>query len=69
MGQAAQAGESPPSRLLDRAQVRRELGVSVATADAIFRELPTVRVPGMRRTWIRREHLDAAIERWTLVDK
>jgi hypothetical protein len=38
-------------------------------ADAIFRELPTVRVPGVRRCFIRREHLDAALERWTLVEK
>lgn len=62
---------TPPeaARLLDRARLRRELGVGERVADAIFRELPTVRVPGMRRTFIRREHLDAALERWTLVDK
>lgn len=55
--------------LMDRGKVREELGVSAATADAIFRELPTVRVPGVRRTWIRRRDLTAALDRWTLVDK
>lgn len=62
--------EPPPApRLLDRGAVRAELGVSERVADQIFRELPTLRVPGVRRTFIRREHLDRALERWTLVDK
>ena len=58
-----------PARLLDRATLRRELGVSEAMADAIFRHLPTVRVPGVRRTYIRRDHLERALERWTVVDR
>jgi hypothetical protein len=54
-------------RLLDRRALRRELGVSERVADAIFSELPTVRVPGVRREFIRREHLEGALERWTRI--
>ncbi len=56
-------------RLIDRAGLRAELGVSAATADRIFRLLPTVKIPGVRREWIERSDLDAALERWRTVDK
>lgn len=60
--------EAAPPRLVDRSGLRAELGVSAATADEIFRRLPTVRIPGIRREWLKREDLEAALERWTVVD-
>lgn len=55
-------------RLVDRADLRADLGVSRAVADAIFRELPTVRVPGVRRCFVRAEDVARAIDRWTRVE-
>lgn len=60
--------KNPLPRLVDRADLRAELGVSRAVADAIFRELPTVHVPGVRRCYVRAADVERAVERWTRVD-
>lgn len=67
--QVRPAEGTPAPRLLDRARVALELGVRRAVVERIFRSLPTVRPPGVRCEYVRREHLDDLIERWTVVDK
>jgi nucleoside-diphosphate-sugar epimerase len=39
--------------LADQRRLREELGVSEATADAIFRAVPVIRFPGHRRAFVR----------------
>jgi len=41
--------------LLDCRQLREELGVSRAAAEAIMRKLPTVQFEGLRKVFVRRE--------------
>lgn len=55
-------------RLVDRADIRAELGVSRAVADAIFRQLPVVKVPGVRRAYVRAADVARAVERWTRIE-
>lgn len=54
--------------LLDCAKLARELGVSRAAAEAIMRKLPVVKPDGLRKTYVRRDDVDAylrACERHT----
>lgn len=44
----------PLPRLIDYQGIMTELGVKRHTAERIMRHLPTVRVPGSRRVWVRR---------------
>jgi hypothetical protein len=39
--------------LADQRRLREELGVSEATAQAIFRRVPVVRIPGHRKAFVR----------------
>jgi hypothetical protein len=65
---AAAAIRAAP-RLLAAGDISARLGVQPATAEAIKRALPTVTIPGFRRTWVRREHLAEALERWLRTDR
>lgn len=60
--------ERPLPRLVDRAGLMEELGVSRAVAEAIFRLLPTVHVPGVRRVWVRASDVERMVEKWTFVE-
>jgi hypothetical protein len=44
----------PLPQLLDAKDLRAELGVSRAAAEAIMRQLPVVQIPGLRKTYCRR---------------
>jgi hypothetical protein len=41
--------------LLDCRALRAELGVSRAAAEAIMRQIPTVQIDGLRKTFVRRD--------------
>ena len=45
--------------LIDLRGLREEMGVSEATAEAIARHLPTIRIPGHRRRYLRRADITA----------
>jgi hypothetical protein len=45
----------PLPALLDAKQLRAELGVTRAAAEAIMRRLPTVQIEGLRKTYVRRD--------------
>lgn len=45
----------PLPALLDRRTLAAELGVGRATVDAIFRSLPVVALPGLRKPFVRRD--------------
>ena len=51
--------------LLDCKALQVELGVKRATAEAIMRLLPSVQVPGLRKTFVRRADVAALLERCT----
>lgn len=58
-----------PGRLLDVAAVARELGVSRAAAERIFRQMPRkVRNKTIRKTWIYRDDLEAWLKANTVKD-
>ncbi len=48
--------------LADQRRLREELGVTQATADAIFRALPVVRIPGHRKAFVRVADVLALLE-------
>lgn len=52
--------EKPP-RLLDARALTEELGVKRDVAYAIMGRLPAVRIPGIRKTFVRREDLEALL--------
>ena len=45
----------PLPALLDVKQLRAELGVTRAAAEAITRQVPTVHIEGLRKTYVRRD--------------
>lgn len=49
--------------LLDRAQVQRHYGLTRVDVDRVFGRLNLVRLPDSRKVYVRREDLDAYIER------
>ena len=51
--------------LLDCRAVRAELGVTRAAAEAIMRQVPTVHVDGLRKTYVRRADIAAYLDRRT----
>lgn len=55
----------PLPGLIDRGGLVSELGISHAMADAIFRLLPVIRLPGVRRAWVKREDVKRALDRWS----
>jgi len=52
----------PLPALLDCRQLRGELGVSRAAAEAIMRRLPVVQIEDLRKVYVRREHVAAYLE-------
>jgi hypothetical protein len=47
----------PLPALLDAKQLRDELGVTRAAAEAIMRQLPIVQIEGLRKTYVRRDEV------------
>jgi excisionase family DNA binding protein len=56
----------PATRLLGLLQASEYTGISIWTLRDLIAtgELPAVRPPNLRRVWIDRDELDAAIDRW-----
>jgi hypothetical protein len=52
----------PLPRLLDAKGLRTELGVTRAAAEAIMRQLPVVRIDGLRKVYVRRSDVAAYLE-------
>ncbi len=59
---------APLPALLDHKTLRAEMGIPRSTAEAIFRALPTVHFPGHRKTFVRREDVQALIASGTFAD-
>jgi hypothetical protein len=57
-----------PGALLTRSDLR-ELGLQRSAVDAVFRELPTVHLPGYSRPMIRAEDYLALLQRCTYDDR
>lgn len=55
----------PLPELLDANALRTELGVTRAAAEAIMRRVPTVSIPGLRKSYCRRSDVAALLERCT----
>ncbi len=51
--------------LLDVKALRCELGVSRAAAEAIMRQVPSVVIPGLRKSYCRRADVAALLDRQT----
>lgn len=56
---------APLPHLLDRKMLAEELGVTRAAIDAIFRALPVVALPDLRKTFVRRDDVQRLIEERT----
>lgn len=54
--------------LLDRKALAEELNVTRAAVDAIFRSLPVVALPGLRKPYVRRADVEILLEESTFVD-
>jgi short-subunit dehydrogenase involved in D-alanine esterification of teichoic acids len=52
--------------LIDNAGIQRELNVKRAAADAIMRELPKVKIPGLDKTYVYRRDVDELIRNNTI---
>ena len=59
-------GLTPLPKLVDCRGIEQELGVKRATAEAIMRQLPKVQVPGLRKTFVRREDVLRLLDEWTI---
>ena len=55
----------PLPELLDAKALRDELGVTRAAAEAIMRQIPSVVIPGLRKSYCRRSDVAALLERQT----
>jgi hypothetical protein len=55
----------PTPALLDRAAVRRHLGLTRVDVERLFRELPVVSLPGSRKVYVRRDDLEAYLRTHT----
>ena len=55
----------PLPQLLDARHLAAELGVTRAAAEAIMRQLPTVQIPGLRKSYVRRDQVLELLERST----
>jgi hypothetical protein len=53
--------------LVDRKSLANELGVGRSTEDAIFRAVPVVAIPGLRKPMVRREDVARLIAKYTYV--
>ena len=59
---------TPLPSLLDRKALAQELGVTRAVVDAIFRQVPVVALPGLRKPMVRREDVLRLLEESTYRD-
>jgi hypothetical protein len=57
-------GDALPA-LLDAKQLQAELGVTRAAAESIMRQVPSVVIPGLRKSYVRRCDVEALISRHT----
>jgi hypothetical protein len=55
----------PLPQLLDAKGLRAELGVTRAAAEKIMEGLPEVRLPGLRKRYVRRPDVERLLERHT----
>jgi hypothetical protein len=55
----------PLPQLLDCKALQVELGVSRAAAEKIIEALPIVRLPGLRKVYVRRPDVEALLEEHT----
>jgi hypothetical protein len=55
----------PLPELLDAKHLAAELGVTRAAAEPIMRRLPIVSIEGLRKTYVRREHVRRYLEERT----
>jgi hypothetical protein len=55
----------PLPQLLDAKGLRAELGVTRAAAEKIMEGLPEVRLPGLRKRYVRRPDVERLLERRT----
>lgn len=51
---------------MDCATIARELGVSRSVAEAMMRQLPKVRVPDVRKVWVRRADVERLLSENTV---
>ncbi len=51
--------------LLDAKKLQAELGITRAAAEAIMRRLPIVQIEGLRKVYVRREHVLRYLEERT----
>jgi hypothetical protein len=51
---------------VDCGGIQRELGVKRAAAEAIMRQLPKVVVPGLRKTYVRKDDVLRLVEESTV---
>lgn len=54
--------------LLDAKKLQGELGITRAAAEAIMRRLPTVQVEGLRKVYVRREHVVRYLDQRTFAN-
>ena len=54
--------------LLDRKTLAEELHVTRAAVDAIFRAVPVVALPGLRKPYVRRADVETLLEESTFID-
>lgn len=55
-------------QLLDRKQLATEMGVPRSVVDAVFRSVPIVAIPGLRKPMVRRADVVELLERSTFAD-
>lgn len=58
-----------PERLLTRTDLLNRYGFTRRAADAVFRQLPVVVLPGYQRAMVRQSDLESLIEQSTLSDE
>jgi hypothetical protein len=58
----------PLPALIDRKQLAEELGITRAAVDAVFRSVPTVHLPGLRKPFVRRDDVHRLITDSTFHD-
>ena len=59
------SGSEPLPCLLDCRALQAELGVKRTTAERIMRAVPAVKMPDLRKTFVRRSDVIAYLERHT----
>jgi hypothetical protein len=59
---------APLPELLDTKALMLELGVKRATAEGVMRQLPVVKFPGLRKTYVKRSDVAALVEARTFTN-